>query len=63
MSEQSASERIPLTLYLSADVAKRLQLAAEAQKKAATDVATGLLDRYLPQVQAGKSSKGNIPYA
>ena len=63
MAEQSVPGKIPLTLYLSPDIAKRLQLAAEARKRAATDVATELLDRYLPQVQSDKSSKGNIPYA
>jgi hypothetical protein len=63
MAEPNVPGKISLTLYLSADLAKRLQLAAEAQKRAATDVATELLDRHLPRVQVGKASKGNIPYA
>jgi hypothetical protein len=50
-----------LTIYLSADVAGRLKLAAEAQKRSAVDLVAELLDRYLPRPQTGP--KSNIPYS
>jgi len=62
MAQPSGSDKIPLTLHLSADVARRLQLAAEARKRSAADVAAELLDRHLPRVPTGEQ-KGNIPYA
>ena len=62
MPEPSPNEKIPLTIYLSADVAKRLKLAAEAQKRSAVDLAADLLDRHLPRPQAGGPKKGSIPY-
>jgi hypothetical protein len=51
-----------LTIYLSADVAGRLKLAAEAQKRPAENLVAELLDRHLPRPQTG-SPKSNIPYA
>jgi hypothetical protein len=62
MAQPSGSDKIPLTLHLSADVARRLQLAAEARKRPAADLAAELLDRHLPRVPSGEQ-KGNIPYA
>jgi hypothetical protein len=62
MAEQHTAEKIPLTIYLSADVAGRLKRAAEAQKQSASDLAAVLLDRYLPRTQA-TAAKGNIPYS
>ena len=61
MSDQRPTEKIPLTIYLSADVAHRLKLAAEAQKRSAVDLAADLLDRHLPQPQTG-GPKCSIPY-
>ena len=63
MAEKSTSGKIPLTVYLSADVAARLKLAAEAQKQPAAELAASLLDRHLPRPQAGGEKKGIIPYA
>ena len=62
MSEQRPTEKIPVTIYLSADVAGRLKLAAEAQKRSAADLAAELLDRHLPRSQTG-GPKSNIPYS
>jgi hypothetical protein len=62
MPEQRPTEKIPLTIYLSADVANRLKLAAEAKKQAAGDLAAELLDRHLPRPQTD-GPKRNIPYS
>lgn len=62
MAEKSIPEKLPLTIYLSADLAKRLMAAAEAQKRPATDLAADLLDRNLPRLQTGEPKKGKIPY-
>jgi hypothetical protein len=62
MSEQRPSDKIPLTIYLSADVANRLKLSAEARKRSAADLAADLLDRHLPRPQAD-GPKGSIPYS
>jgi hypothetical protein len=51
-----------LTIYLSADMAARLNRAAEAQKRSAVDLAADLLDRHLPRPQTGVP-KGIIPYS
>jgi hypothetical protein len=63
MTQASTGEKIPLTVYLSSDVAKRLKAAAEAQKRSAADLAADLLDRHLPRPPAGGQPKGVIPYA
>ena len=60
---EPGSGKIPLTLHLSAEVAARLKLAADAQKRPATELAVDLLDRYLPRSPAGGQKKGNIPYS
>ena len=62
MAEPSPHERLPLTLHLSPDIAKRLMSAAEAQKRPAADLAIDILDRCLPRVQPGEAKKGKIPY-
>ena len=59
---QPGSDKIPLTLHLSADVARRLQLAAERQRRPAADLAADLLDQYLPRAPTGEQKKGDIPY-
>jgi hypothetical protein len=63
MTEPSSGGKIPLTLHLPAEMAVRLKLAAEAQRQSATDLAVGLLDRYLPQLPSAGEKKGNIPYS
>jgi predicted transcriptional regulator len=60
MAEKSTGDKYPLTIHLSADLAKRLMAAAEARKRTPADLAADLLDRNLPQVQAG--GKDKIPY-
>ena len=61
MAERSPTEKYPVTLQLSPDIARRLMLAAEAQKRPAADVVVDLLDRFLPRADSGK--KGVIPYS
>ena len=63
MTQPSAGEKIPLTVYLSPEVAKRLKAAEAAQKRPAADLAADLLDRYLPRLQTGGQQKGSIPYS
>jgi len=63
MTEPSSGGKIPLTLHLPAELAVRLKVAAEAQKRPATEVAIDLLDRFLPRVPAGGQKKGGIPYS
>jgi hypothetical protein len=60
MPEPSTKGKFPLTIYMDADIAKRLAAAAAAQKRPAEDLVIDMLDRSLPQLQS--SSKGNIPY-
>jgi hypothetical protein len=59
MAEPAGSGKIPLTLQLPAEVAARLKMAAETQKRPAAELAVDLLDRYLPRTQ----QKRGIPYA
>jgi hypothetical protein len=62
MTQPSNGDKFPLTLQLSADLAARLKLAADARKRPAADLVVELLDRHLPHPPpAGKP--GNIPYA
>ena len=62
MSEPQPPEKIPLTIYLSADVAGRLKLAAEARKRSAADLAADLLDHHLPRPQtAGPGATSRTP--
>ena len=60
MAEQAPSGKIALTVYLSADVAARLQQTAERSHRPPSDVAAELLDRHLPRPNIAKP--GNIPY-
>jgi hypothetical protein len=61
MPEQNTKGKFPLTIYLDTELAKRLAVAAESQKRPAEDLVVNLLDRNLPRLQSG-SSKGKIPY-
>jgi hypothetical protein len=60
MAEPRASEKVPLTIYLTTDLAVRLKAAAEKQKRAAAELVLDVLDRTLPQ--AGGQGKNKIPY-
>jgi hypothetical protein len=59
---QSPDEKVLLTIQLSADVAKRLKLAAEARRLSATALVADLLDRHLPRLPTGGPPKADIPY-
>jgi len=61
MPEQSNKGKFPLTIYMDAEIAKRLAVAAEAQKRPAGDIVVDTLDRTLPRLQTG-ASKSKIPY-
>jgi hypothetical protein len=63
MTQPASGEKIPLTIYLSADVAKRLKAASETQRRPAAELAVDLLDRYLPRLPSSGQQKPNIPYA
>ena len=62
MAEKSMPEKFPLTIHLSAEVTKRLMVAAETQRRSAADLAADLLDRNLPRLPSAGQSKGKIPY-
>ncbi|MGA2035132.1 MAG: hypothetical protein ABSG68_23030 [Thermoguttaceae bacterium] len=61
MAEPSPADRLAITLSLSPELARRLMLAAEAQKRPVTQVVLDLLDRHLPPADAG-GKKVKIPY-
>ena len=63
MTQPSDGDKIPLTVNLSPELARRLMAASEAQKRPAADLAADLLDRYLPRLPASGQQKGNIPYS
>ena len=63
MTQPASGEKIPLTVYLSAELAKRLKTASESQRRPAAELAADLLDRYLPRLPSGGQQKGSIPYA
>lgn len=63
MAKTNPDERNRLTICLTGDVAKRLELVAARQNRAASDVAAELLDRYLPRLEGREGKKGKkIPY-
>ncbi len=63
MTQPTSGEKIPLTVYLSPEVAKRLKAASETQRRPAAELAADLLDRYLPRLPGAGQQKGSIPYA
>ncbi len=63
MTQPASGEKIPLTVYLSAEVAKRLKTASETQRRPAAELAADLLDRYLPRLPSAGQQKGSIPYS
>ena len=60
MPEQNTKGKFPLTIHMDADLAKRLAVTAEGQKRPAEDLVIDMLDRSLPQLLS--SGKGKIPY-
>jgi hypothetical protein len=62
MSDKPAGGKLPLTILLSPEVARRLTMAAEAQRRSAAEVAADLLARHLPRAEEGGGKKGSIPY-
>ena len=60
MPEPNTKGKFPLTIYMDADLAKRLAVAAEGQKRPPEDLVIDTLDRTLPRLQTG--SKEKIPY-
>jgi len=60
MPEPITKGKFPLTIYMDAELAKRLAAAAAAQKRPAEDVVVDMLDRSLPRLQT--SGQGKIPY-
>ena len=60
MAEQNTKGKFPLTIYMDAEIAKRLAAASAAQKRPAEDLVIDMMDRSLPRLQTG--SKGKIPY-
>ena len=63
MVEQRTSGKVPLNLQVPAEVAIRLKVAAETQRRTAADLVVDLLDRYLPRLPTAESKKGSIPYS
>jgi hypothetical protein len=63
MTQPASGEKIPLTVYLSAELAKRLKTASETQRRPAAELAADLLDRYLPRLPPTGQQKGSIPYS
>ncbi len=64
MAKKSTGEKNRLSICLPEDVAKRLKLVAVNQNRAASDVVTELLDRYLPHLEVRETKKKTkIPYA
>ena len=61
MPEQDTKGKFPLTIHLDADLAKRLAVAAEAQKRQAEALVINILDRNLPRLDSG-AGKNKIPY-
>jgi hypothetical protein len=63
MAEKSPDDKIPFTVHLPVDLARRLKLAADTQKRPAADLVVDMLSRHLPRLDSGASKKGKIPYA
>jgi hypothetical protein len=62
MTQPTNPEKVPLMLHLSPDVARRLMVAAETQRRTPAGLAADLLDRYLPRPPT-TGPKKNIPYS
>ena len=63
MATDNTDEKTQFTLYLPADLAKRLELAAAGRNRSAAEVAVELLNRHLPRPGTRKTAKKkSIPY-
>jgi hypothetical protein len=62
MTQPNSAEKVPLMLHVSPEVAQRLMLAAETQRRNAAELAADLLDRYLPKLPTAGPKK-SIPYS
>jgi hypothetical protein len=62
MTQPNSTQKVPLTLQISPEVAQRLMLAAETQRRVASELAADLLDRYLPKLPTAGPKK-SIPYS
>jgi hypothetical protein len=63
MAEKIPADKVPLTVQLSPELAKRLQAAAVAHKRLAATVVIELLERHLPRPASGEQGKVKIPYS
>lgn len=63
MPESQPTDKVPLTIQLTADVAARLKQAAETQRRTPAELAAELLNRHLPRPPSGGPKKGSIPYS
>jgi hypothetical protein len=61
MPDKDTKGKFPLTIFMDAEIAKRLAVAAETQKQPAEDLVIQILDRSLPRLQSG-TTKSQIPY-
>jgi hypothetical protein len=62
MAEKSPGGKIPLTIHLPEELARRLHAAAVAQNRKADEQVLDLLDRYLPR-KPDEKKPGKIPYS
>jgi len=62
MPQPSPSDKIPLTLQLTPEIAARLKQAADARNRQPADLVIELLNIHLPRQSPGVKP-GNIPYA
>jgi hypothetical protein len=63
MAAREAGEKNRLTIVLSEDLARRLELVAVSQNRTAASVVAALLDKHLPRPDAGQQKdKKKIPY-
>jgi hypothetical protein len=60
MAEPKTPDSIPITINLPMELARRLKLATDTQKRTAPEVILELLERHLPRTDGPK--KGSIPY-
>jgi len=64
MAEQEqSSNKIPLVVQLTAELAARLKTAAESRGRTPAELAAELLDRHVPRPPAEGPKKCRIPYA
>jgi hypothetical protein len=62
MAAKSEEGKVPLTIHLSAELARRLQLEADTRKRPPAELVIELLSRHLPNPPSPGSGKVKIPY-